>query len=201
MCLTAYRNRRRRAQTKPQGFVPATFLNGPPATHSNTPNNNNEMSPVEFANRSPVTAATRMSRNLRGSADNNYNTSPTSPALAPLLPGIASGYEGRERPLPPSRGINQHNHTRSLSRGDNGSILTSPYSDHHHTSIFVDAPLPPLPHEADRAGGSSIPAGTLHSDIRAYQKALEADNTKRTEAAMASQEPSRDPPPSYFPMR
>lgn len=195
MCLTAYRNRRRRAQKKPQGFVPAAFLTGSGITRSPTSPNNNEMSQVEFGNRSPVTAAARTNRNLSHRADNDYDN--ISPQLSPLLPAITPGYEGRGRSLSPIGARNQRNLHRSLSRGENGSILTSPYSEHENAALYANTPLPPLPHEMNRRGEGSAVAGTLHADMRAYQKALEVNHAKETGASISSRELSRDPPPSY----
>lgn len=169
------------------------------------------MSQVDFGNRSPVIAAAHMNRNVGRNGDSSYSSVPSTP-LSPLIPAVTPGYDGR--PLSPGGGHSQRNLTRSSSRNENGSVLTSPYSEIGHAANlnWANTPLPPLPPDANgvatagiarspSANGGGFAAGVLHSDMRAYQKALEADSDKQGASGRLSQDPGNDPPPSYFPAR
>lgn len=209
MCFSAYHNRRRRAKKRPQGFIPAVFLNGGGLSRSNHPSDTNEMAEVDFGNRSPVTAA-HMNRNIGGrNGDSSYNAVLNSP-LSPLLPAVTPGYDDRGRSVSPGA-YAQRNLGRSLSRNDDreGSILTSPYSDHGEGPNWAIAPLPPLPNETGAQGaggvtrnlsanGNNAVAGPLvYSDMREFQKALEAEDDKQAAQGRPSQDPGNDPPPTY----
>jgi len=146
-----------------------------------------------------------MNRNIGGrNGDGSYNAVPSSP-LSPLLPAVTQGYEDRGRQVSPGGAYTQRNLGRSVSRNDDreGSVLTSPYSDLGEGTNWALSPLPPLPHEAGAQGAAggvarnNAPAGPVYSDMRAYQKALEADNDKQTAMGRPSHDPGNDPPPSY----
>ncbi|KAF9462277.1 hypothetical protein BDZ94DRAFT_734244 [Collybia nuda] len=201
MFLLKRRNHLRHVRKRPRGSM---FLSSGPASLQLSGSPNGEMSQVPFSPSvlSPGAVAAAHVRTVEGQQAGNYGppnvrADGTSSSYTPLLP-IAQYSDSA-----PTRQATLHssNHTNTADSSSLMEPLPSPHETSPPTSwgdaAFIAAGMAPSASSSSSAQ-KALPntPSVIHSEMAAYQKALERDDEKSNQPS-SSRVDVTDPPPLY----